>query len=54
MLKGHMPGNKKGSSAVGKIVRGIWKLTWEEGGFLRPIDSRKMDAKTEKNWPFIT
>jgi len=47
MLKGHMPGNKEGSSAVGKILRGIWKLTWEEG-FLRPIDSHKMDAKKEE------
>lgn len=47
-----MPGNREGSDAVGKIVRGIWKLTWKGGGFLRPIDSHKMNVKKE-NWPFI-
>lgn len=52
MLKGHMSGNREGSSAVGKTVRGIRKLTWEEGGFLRPIDSHKMGAEKE-NWLFI-
>lgn len=43
-----MSGNREGSSAVGKSVRGIRKLTSEEGGFLRPIDSHKMGAEKEK------